>query len=219
MRQNLSSDSILDLNDLKAGPLAPAAPKTFGPAFSRSNCSASAVVAGHGRLLIAQRGEPPALVEIDLDEGNCAEVDVRDQGFRLGFGAFRATKAFRLNTGGLPHFFGDACLLRESGDWIAGGRTVSETGRAYTTFKDGDVVRMSLRDDALRVDRVRAGVVAHLGTLAPPGGGPLRPYVLLQALSSAAVALAAPRAPWSCSPQSYPAAFKDAAELVDRAAV
>ena len=36
MRANVSSDSILDLNDLKTGPLAEIVKPTSGPAFSRS---------------------------------------------------------------------------------------------------------------------------------------------------------------------------------------
>ncbi|KAH8058844.1 ATP binding protein [Aureococcus anophagefferens] len=189
-----SSGDILSLADPSSDPSLAERVGRVLPRFSRQNKSSNCTLEAQGRVVrYAAGGKAPALAEIDVDGGRC-ELEVLDCGFALGFGALVPNGPCAARAAGqLPHCFGGGCLLRESGDWIAGGRAVASTGESYETFRDGDVAT----------------------------AGPLRPYVFLRGLEGAAVALRPKRGPWRAAGgdrAAYPAAFHGAALALDEAA-
>ncbi|KAH8055211.1 ATP binding protein [Aureococcus anophagefferens] len=104
-----SSGDILSLADPSSDPSLAERVGRVLPRFSRQNKSSNCTLEAQGRVVrYAAGGKAPALAEIDVDGGRC-ELE-------------------------LPHCFGGGCLLRESGDWIAGGRAVASTGESYETF-------------------------------------------------------------------------------------
>ena len=221
-----SSGDILSLADPSSDPSLAERVGRVLPRFSRQNKSSNCTLEAQGRVVrYAAGGKAPALAEIDVDGGRC-ELEVLDCGFALGFGALVPNgPCAALAAGQLPHCFGGGCLLRESGDWIAGGRAVASTGESYETFRDGDVVVLTLRGGELSIKRVRpvcgGAVVTELGAVAQATAGPLRPYVFLRGLEGAAVALRAKRGPWRAAGgdrAAYPAAFHGAALALDEAA-
>ncbi|KAH8088658.1 ATP binding protein [Aureococcus anophagefferens] len=198
-----SSGDILSLADPSSDPSLAERVGRVLPRFSRQNKSSNCTLEAQGRVVrYAAGGKAPALAEIDVDGGRC-ELEVLDCGFAA---SRRPERSLRGAAGQLPHCFGGGCLLRESGDWIAGGRAVASTGESYETFRDGDVVVLTIRGSEL--DQA----------CGPRDGGALRPYVFLRGLEGAAAAL---RPRGALAPRrraAYPAAFHGAALALDEAA-
>lgn len=236
MQHVASSNSILELANPRSCVAVAERVGVPVPRFSKKNVSPCCAVEASGRVVRYVAGSRvPGLCEVECgDLGRC-EVEILDVGFNVGFGAFVAGgAASALHENQLPHCFGSGCLLRESGDWIANGKAVEQTGEGYETFRDGDVVSIALGSAGgapfMAVKRVRAlkdgtVAVADLGTMAQPGAedgvAGLRPFVFLRGLESAALRLRPAREPWRFgrpADEDYPEQFALAAAEVDRAA-